>query len=83
MIIMKKFVEGQIYDFADWFSKEIYRYTVVSVGNETVWFDVQLKGSTDKVMVEKVIYKDDRDDEYVLLYIYQDNEARIYADTLY
>ena len=77
----RKFVVGQIYDFPDWVTQEIYRYTVTEVTEKSVWFDVKKPNSSSEgsVMVEKIIFKDDDDSEYVFLYKLDNIEARITA----
>lgn len=80
----RKFAEGQSYDFTDWFTGGISRRTVLSVGKNRVWLGVtyrELDGE-HKDFEEKQILKDEKGNEYVLLYIYQDNEARIYANII-
>ena len=79
-----RFVIGQYYEFTDWFTGEILGRLVTSVGINHVWFTVFNKTNPDepKSYEDRDILLDDNDNEYVLLYIYQDNEARIYADII-
>ena len=74
-----KFLPGQFYDFGDWFTRKLSRWTVINVIDDRVWFKVVERETGDVTYEEKPIFLDTEDNEYILLYIYMDCEARIPA----
>ena len=79
--LKSRFRAGQQYDFTDWFTGGISRRKILSVEDGKVIYELECK-EPDGVFIKtetSEIKTDTNGDEYLFIYEYEGNEARIYA----
>ena len=80
---MQTFQPGKSYISTDWFTGGVHYYTCISRTDDTVTFSIvchEADGIHDAVPETFRVFSDD-EKEFVVIYTYQDNENRMYADS--
>jgi len=79
--LKSRFRAGQVYDFMDWFTGGISRRKILSVNDNKVVYQLEQRELDGSFIKEETseIKTDTNGEEYLFIYEYEGNEARIYA----